>query len=69
MSQASYLQGVVALGIAVGAVAAARFVTLRDSVRVLPMGVAMGALVMVMVFVTQLPIAIVLMIAGAHGAF
>ncbi len=70
LSQASYLQGVVALGIAVGAVAAARFVTLRDSVRVLPMGVAMGALVMVMVFVTQLPIAIVLMIAvGALAGF
>ena len=70
LSQASYLQGVVALGIAVGAVAAARFVTLRDSVRVLPMGVAMGAVVMVMVFVTQLPIAIVLMIAvGALAGF
>ncbi len=70
LSQASYLQGVVALGIAVGAVAAARFVTLRDAVRVLPMGVAMGALVMVMVFVTQLPIAIVVMIAvGALAGF
>ena len=71
LSQASYLQGVVALGIAVGAVAAARFVTLRDSVRVLPMGVAMGVVVIAMVFVTQLPIAIVLMIAvgGLAGFF
>ncbi|MFO1308290.1 MAG: lysophospholipid transporter LplT [Burkholderiales bacterium] len=71
LSQASYLQGVVALGIAVGAVAAARFITLRDSVRVLPMGVAMGAVVIAMVFVTQLPIAIVLMIAvgGLAGFF
>ena len=70
LSQASYLQGVVALGIAVGAVAAARFVTLRDSVRVLPMGVGMGVLVMAMVFVTQLPIAIVVMIAvGALAGF
>ena len=71
LSQASYLQGVVALGIAVGAVAAARFVTLRDSVRVLPMGVAMGFVVIAMVFVTQLPIAIVLMIAvgGLAGFF
>ena len=71
LSQASYLQGVVALGIAVGAVAAARFITLRDSVRVLPMGVAMGAVVIAMVFVTQLPIAFVLMIAvgGLAGFF
>jgi len=70
LSQASYLQGVVAVGIAVGAIAAARFVTLRDSVRVLPMGVAMGVVVMAMVFVTQLPIAIVLMIAvGALAGF
>ena len=70
LSQASYLQGVVALGIAVGAILAARLVTLRDSVRVLPMGVAMGFVVIVMVLVTQLPIAIVLMIAvGALAGF
>ena len=70
LSQASYLQGVVALGIAVGAIAAARWVTLRDSVRVLPMGVAMGFVVIVMVLVTSLPIAIVLMIAvGALAGF
>ena len=71
LSQASYLQGVVALGIAFGAVAAARWVTLRDSVRVLPMGVAMGFVVIVMVLVTELPIAIVLMIAvgGLAGFF
>ena len=70
LSQASYLQGVVALGIAVGAVGAARWVTLRDSVRVLPMGVAMGFVVIVMVLVTELPIAIVLMIAvGALAGF
>ncbi|MEO8486940.1 MAG: lysophospholipid transporter LplT [Betaproteobacteria bacterium] len=70
LSQASYLQGVVALGIAVGAILAARFITLRDSVRVLPMGVAMGFVVAVMVLVTQLPVAIVLMIAvGALAGF
>jgi len=70
LSQASYLQGVVALGIAVGAILAARLVTLRDSVRVLPMGVAMGLVVIVMVLVTSLPISIVLMIAiGALAGF
>ena len=46
LSQASYLQGVVAVGIAIGAVAAARLVTLRSAVRVLPLGVAMGIVVM-----------------------
>ena len=70
LSQASYLQGVVALGIAVGAILAARLVTLRDSVRVLPMGIAMGLVVIVMVLVTSLPISIVLMIAiGALAGF
>ena len=71
LSQASYLQGVVALGIAVGAIAAARWVTLRDAVRVLPMGVAMGFVVIVMVLVKELPIAIALMIAvgGLAGFF
>ena len=70
LSQASYLQGVVAVGIAVGAVLAARMITLRDSVRVLPMGIAMGLVVMVMVLVTELPIAMVLMVAiGALAGF
>ena len=53
LSQASMLQGVVAVGIAVGAVLAARLVTLRESVRVLPIGIAMGLIVMTMIFVTR----------------
>lgn len=70
LSQASYLQGVVAVGIAIGAVLAARIVTLRDSVRVLPMGVAMGFVVIAMTAVTQLPVAIALMVAvGALAGF
>jgi MFS transporter, LPLT family, lysophospholipid transporter len=70
LSQASYLQGVVAAGIAVGAVLAARFVALRKSVTVLPIGVAMGLIVISMIFVTKLPLAIVLMIAiGACAGF
>ena len=39
---ASYMQGVVAVGIALGAVLAARFVSLRGAVSVLPIGVADG---------------------------
>ena len=70
LSQASYLQGVVAVGIALGAVIAAKFITLRKSVSVLPIGVAMGLIVITMIFVTKLPVAVVLMIAiGACAGF
>jgi MFS family permease len=70
LSQAALLPGVVAVGIAVGAVIAAKFVSLRQSVNVLPIGVAMGLIVMTMIFVTKLPIVIVLMIViGACAGF
>jgi MFS family permease len=70
MSQASLLQGVVAVGIAIGAVIAARYITLRGSVNVLPIGIAMGFVVMAMIFVTHLPLVIVLMILiGACAGF
>ena len=70
LSQASMLQGVVALGIAIGAVAAARMVSLRNSVRVLPIGITMGLIVMTMIFVYALPLASVLMVAvGACAGF
>ena len=70
LSQASYLQGVVALGIALGAVLAARFVSLRNAVNVLPIGTAMGLVVISMIFVTTLPVAVVLMIViGACAGF
>jgi MFS family permease len=70
LSQASMLQGVVALGIAVGAVVAARMVSLHESVRVLPIGVTMGLIVMTMIFVHGLPLASVLMVAvGACAGF
>ena len=70
MSQASMLQGVVAVGIAVGAIAAARSISLRGSVNVLPIGIAMGLVVMTMIFVTALPFVIALMILiGACAGF
>ena len=70
LSQASMLQGVVAFGIALGAVLAARFVSLRASVGVLPIGAAMGVIVMLMVLVHNLWIAMVLMVAiGACAGF
>lgn len=70
LADAAKLQGVVALGIAIGAVAAAKMVPLRRSVNVLPMGIAMGVIVMVMVFVTNVWVSMPLMIAiGALAGF
>jgi MFS family permease len=62
LSQASLLQGVVALGIAAGAFIAARFVPLRGALKVLPCGIAMGVIVIVMIFVTDLTVAMVLLV-------
>lgn len=62
LSEASRLQGVVAVGIAIGAVAAAKLVSLRGSVRVIPLGIAMGLLVPMMVWVHNLALAIPLLI-------
>src|SRR5689334_24777095 len=70
LTQASMLQGVVAFGIALGCMLAARIVSLRGSVGVLPIGAAMGVVVMVMVFVHHILVAVVLMIAiGACAGF
>ncbi|SFE73874.1 lysophospholipid transporter LplT [Nitrosomonas sp. Nm166] len=71
LNQAAQLQGVVAVGIAIGAVMAARLVSLRQSVKVIPLGIAMGIVVMAMILVKNLGIAIVLLmlIGGLAGFF
>jgi len=70
LSQASTLQGVVVIGVAVGAVLAARLVSLRGAVRVLPIGVAMGIIVMTLIFVHRLPVTMLLLVAiGACAGF
>jgi MFS family permease len=70
LSRSTYMMGVVALGIAIGAVLAARFVTLRGAVRVLPIGALMGVVVMAMIFVHSLPLAMLLMLViGACAGF
>jgi len=70
LSQASVLQGVSAVGVAIGAVLAARYVPLRRAVRTLPFGVGMGLFVMGMVFVRWMPLVYVLLIAsGAMAGF
>ena len=71
LSQASMLQGVVALGVATGSVLAARYVSLRRSVQVIPLGIAMGVVVMSMIGVTEAWIAMALMVVvgGLAGFF
>jgi MFS transporter, LPLT family, lysophospholipid transporter len=70
LSRASYLQGVVAIGIALGAVGAARFVSMRNAVKVLPLGVAMGLAIIGMIYVQFLETSVVLMTAiGALAGF
>lgn len=70
LSRAAYLQGVVAVGIGLGAVAAARFVSLRNAVKVLPLGVAMGIGVIAMIYVLKVETAIILMtVIGALAGF
>ncbi len=70
LSKAAVLQGVVAVGVAIGAVVAARFVPLRGSLRVLPFGVAMGVLVPLMTLVHELSIAYpLLVLIGAMAGF
>ncbi len=70
LTQASMLQGVVAIGIALGSVMAARMISLHRSVQVIPLGIAMGMVVIAMVFVTRPSIAMILLIAvGALAGF
>jgi len=71
LSKAAQLQGVVAVGIAIGAVLAARMVSLRQSVKVIPLGIAMGIVVMAMIFARELWIAIplLMLIGGLAGFF
>ncbi|MGB8518343.1 MAG: lysophospholipid transporter LplT [Gallionella sp.] len=69
-SSAAKLTAWVAVGIAIGAILAARFVKLEHSVKVLPIGIAMGLVVLIMIPVTNSTLAIILLIAiGAMGGY
>ena len=70
LDKGAILQGVVAVGIAIGAVLAARFVPLKKSLNVLPCGIIMGVVVMSMVFVENRIIAYpLLIIVGAMAGY
>jgi LPLT family lysophospholipid transporter-like MFS transporter len=70
LNKAAILQGVVAVGVALGAVGAARFVPLKKSLSVMPLGIAMGLVVMTMTMVTNVWAAYPLLIlVGALAGF
>ncbi len=71
LSKSSMLQGVVAIGVAAGAIIAAKFITLRKSVRVIPLGIAMGLIVLIMNFVSDMWLAVplLILIGGLSGFF
>ena len=70
LSQATVLQGICAVGIALGAVVAARFVPLHRAVNVVPVGIAMGLIVIAMIFARNVIVAIPLMVLiGALAGF
>ena len=62
LSKASMMQGVVAIGVALGAVLAAKLISLRRSVKVIPLGIAMGIVVILMTFVRDPDIAMPLLV-------
>ncbi len=71
LDRAAILQGVVAVGVAIGAVAAARFVPLKKSLSVMPLGVAMGLVVISMTLVTTVWLAypLLILIGAMSGYF
>ena len=67
---AAKLTAWVAIGIALGSVLAAKYVQLEHAVKVLPVGIAMGVVVLMMIPVTDSTLAIFLLIViGAMGGF
>lgn len=70
LSTAANLSGAVAIGIAIGAIAAAKLVTLQTVNRALPAGILIGALIMAFAYIDNLYVAIMmLIIVGACGGF
>ncbi|HEX4928933.1 MAG TPA: lysophospholipid transporter LplT [Burkholderiales bacterium] len=70
LSKAAILQGVTAVGIAFGAVLASAWVSLDRAVRVIPLGIAMGLVVIAMDLVSRVWLAVGLMVLiGAMAGF
>ena len=70
VTQASALQGVVAIGMAVGAVVASLKMRLEDGPRVITLGIGMGALIILLIFIDNVWVAApFLIMLGALGGF
>lgn len=70
LDQAAILQGIFALGVAVGATAAAHFVPLKKALTVMPLGVGMGLVVITMTFVHSVWLAYpLLVLIGAMAGY
>ncbi len=70
LDKATALIGVVALGVAAGAAASAKVIPLKKSLTVIPLGIAMGLVVMSMTMVTSVTVAYPLLILiGALSGF
>ena len=70
VTQASALQGVVAIGLALGAVVASLRMRLEDGPRVIPLGIAMGVLIIMLLFIDSIWVAVpFLILLGGLGGF
>lgn len=70
IQQATQLTATVAVGIAIGAVIAGRYITLNHAIRVIPAGIIMGLVVISMIFVTSPMVAALLLgVIGMLGGF
>jgi MFS family permease len=70
VTQASALQGVVAIGMAVGAVVASMRMRLEDGPRVITLGIGMGILIILLIFIKNVWLAApFLIMLGALGGF
>jgi MFS family permease len=70
LEESTRLTAMVALGIAIGSVIAARYISLKDSVRVLPAGILMGGFVITMTIIHDWQIAaLIFLFIGALCGF
>ena len=71
LEQSTQLTALVAVGLAIGSVVAAKAVPLEHAVKVLPLGIAMGFVVLAMVWVTdwRLAVLMLILIGSLAGSF
>lgn len=70
LEQSTQLMALLAVGIAIGSIFAARYIKLEESTKVLPAGIVMGILVVAMAFVQLWQIAVILLfVIGALAGF